>query len=87
MLATVRAVAWGQSTEGCVQWFASHFAAGLPRGFRLDYPRTFPDAPFAMVGRFVESLSATDPPPPDGDVTPPSAAAAIGCAWWACSVQ
>ena len=72
--ATVRAVAWGQSTEGCVQWFASHFAAGLglPRGFRLDYPRTFPDANFAMVGRFVESLSATDPPPPPS--TSPSTA-------------
>eukprot|EP01051_Picozoa_sp_SAG22_P018244 SAG22_NODE_3018_length_2021_cov_1.543704_1_plen_425_part_10 len=55
---TVATEAWGQSTEGCVQWFASHFAVGLglPRGFPLRYELTFPDAPFCMRGQFVERL-------------------------------
>ena len=62
---TVATEAWGQSTEGCVQWFASHFAVGLelPRGFPLRYSLTFPDAPFCMaVGGtdFVERIVVQD---------------------------
>ena len=55
----VETEAWGQSTEGCVQWFASHYACGLwlPRGFPIRYDLTVPDAPFCMLGRFVQRLS------------------------------
>jgi hypothetical protein len=58
--ATVRAEVWGQSSEGCVQWYAARFAAALtlPRGFSMRYDLTFPDAPFAMVGQHVETLLA-----------------------------
>ena len=61
---TVTTQAWGQSTEGCVQWFASHFAVGLGlrHGFPLQYSLTFPDAPFMMRGEFRERLTVQQAP-------------------------
>ena len=60
--ATVATESWGQSTEGCVVNFAAHFAAGmgLPNGFPMRYELTFPDAPFAMTGKFLERVALGD---------------------------
>jgi hypothetical protein len=60
--ATVAAESWGQSTEGCVVNFAAHFAAGmgLAKGFPMRYDLTFPDAPFAMTGDFLERIALGD---------------------------
>jgi len=62
--ATVSIESWDQSTEGCVANYGAHFAAGmgLRRGFPMHYELTFPDAPFAMTGRYLErfSLGNTD---------------------------
>ena len=68
---TVVTQAWGQSTEGCAQWFASHFAVGLGlhRGFPLQYSLTFPDAPFMMRGEFRERLAVQQAPQGSDDVS------------------
>jgi len=59
---TVATESWGQSTEGCVANYSAHFAAGmgLPRGFPVRYEMTFPDAPFAMTGAFLERVAIGD---------------------------
>ena len=50
---------WGQSFEGCLPRWAGGIAAAIrmPRGIPMRYAMTFPDAPFAMTGRFVERLA------------------------------
>lgn len=50
---------WGQSFEGCLPRWAGGIAAaiGMPRGIAMRYEMTFPDAPFAMTGRFVQRLT------------------------------
>jgi hypothetical protein len=50
---------WGQSFEGCVPRWAGGIAAaiGMPRGIPMRYDMTFPDAPFAMTGKFVQRLA------------------------------
>ena len=60
--ATVATESWGQSTEGCVANYAAHFAEGmgLPKGFPMRYELTFPDAPFAMTGKFLERVTLGD---------------------------
>jgi pimeloyl-ACP methyl ester carboxylesterase len=59
---TVATESWGQSTEGCVADYSAHFAAGmgLPMGFPIRYEMTFPDAPFAMTGAFLERVAIGD---------------------------
>ncbi|NLX99351.1 MAG: hypothetical protein GXY83_24705 [Rhodopirellula sp.] len=49
---------WGQSFEGCLPRWAGGVAAaiGMPGGIPMRYDMTFPDAPFAMTGRFVQRL-------------------------------
>jgi len=60
--AIVPTESWGQSTEGCVVNFAAHFAEGmgLAKGFPMRYELTFPDAPFAMTGNFLERVALGD---------------------------
>lgn len=60
--ATVSTESWGQSTEGCVANFAAHFAEGmgLAKGFPMRYELTFPDAPFAITGKFLERVALGD---------------------------
>ena len=60
--AAVSTESWGQSTEGCVANYAAHFAEGmgLPKGFPIRYELTFPDAPFAMTGKFLERIALGD---------------------------
>jgi hypothetical protein len=50
---------WGQSFEGCLPRWAGGIAAaiGMPRGIPLRYEMAFPDAPFAMTGRFSQRLA------------------------------
>ncbi|NUQ66096.1 MAG: hypothetical protein HUU20_26845 [Pirellulales bacterium] len=49
---------WGQSFEGCLPRWAGGVAAaiGMTGGIPMRYEMTFPDAPFAMTGRFVDRL-------------------------------
>ena len=60
--AMVLTESWGQSSEGCVVNFAAHFAEGmgLAKGFPMRYGLTFPDAPFAMTGNFLERVALGD---------------------------
>jgi hypothetical protein len=56
---TLAGEGWGQSFEGCVPRWAGGIAAaiGMPRGIPMRYDLTFPDAPFAMTGKFVDRLA------------------------------
>ncbi len=56
---TLAGEGWGQSFEGCLPRWAGGIAAaiGMPRGIPMRYELTFPDAPFAMTGKFVDRLA------------------------------
>jgi len=57
--ASLASEGWGQSFEGCLPRWAGGMAAGIgiPRGIPMRYELTFPDAPFAMTGRFLRRIA------------------------------
>ena len=57
--ATVKAVIWGQSFEGCASGYGSAIASylGLKRPTRFDYHMSAPDAPFLLKATFLQTVA------------------------------